>query len=165
MKKADTVFPGFVFIMGISLPLSFKSVGNKPEMKHKDESFNVMKLLYKIVKRCVLLFFFGLVTSNSADNYLTDLRIMGVLQRFAITYFICALIELIYFRINDWGYFEANNLQVNGDNSKWVIIKSYFKELFYYPIQWVIVFFIGLLWVMLTYFLPVEGCPTGMNLI
>jgi hypothetical protein len=36
-------------------------------------------LIYKILKRSFLLFFFGLVTSNS-DYSLDEIRIMGVLQ-------------------------------------------------------------------------------------
>ncbi len=126
-----------------------------------DGSFRIFKLVYKITKRCVLLFFFGLLTSNSSSIYLSDLRIMGVLQRFSATYFICALIELIYFRIHSYAYFDQNSLEINWQTSKYHVIRSYFKEIFYYPIQWLIVLMTGLIWVLLTYLLPVEGCPTG----
>jgi heparan-alpha-glucosaminide N-acetyltransferase len=160
--KADTVFPGFIFIMGISLPLSFKSIANKPDMRDTTTGiFKTGKFMYKIVKRCVLLFFFGLLTSNSSNIFLNDLRIMGVLQRFSITYFLCAMIELIYFRINGFVYIDLNNSVLNWQTSKYLALKLHFKEIFYYPIQWLIVACLSLIWVLFTLFLPVEGCPTG----
>lgn len=152
--------------MGISLPLSFKSLGNKVEMRNPlDGSFKLCKLFYKITKRCILLFFFGLVTSNSSESYLTQLRIMGVLQRFAITFFCCALIELIYFRFNDYKYFDQNSIEISWHTSKWLTIKLFLKEIFYYPLQWIIILLIAFVWLALTFLLPVDGCPTGNSFL
>ena len=162
LHLADLVFPGFIFIMGISLPLAFKSASNKPDMRDPTTGhFLTGRFIYKIVKRCVLLFFFGLLTSNSSENYLSQLRIMGVLQRFSITYLLCAMIELIYFRINNFSFFDQNSVEINWSTALLPALKLQFKELVYYPIQWLIVALLSLVWVLLTFFLPVEGCPTG----
>ena len=86
--------------MGISIPFSFRGLisvnrdgENGPKMK---------KILYKIIKRSVLLFFLGLVEKNTSNQPLSNLRIMGVLQRFAISYLVCALIELAYVYSNNY---------------------------------------------------------------
>lgn len=148
--------------MGISLPLSFKSLGNKVEMRDPlDGSFKLYKLFYKIIKRCILLFFFGLVTSNSSTTYLSQLRIMGVLQRFSITFFCCSLIEFIYFRKNDCKFLDLNSIEISWHTSKWLTLKLLFKEIFYYPLQWVVILLIGFIWLTLTFLLPVKGCSTG----
>lgn len=132
-------------------------------MRHPDGSFHLGRLMYKITKRSILLFFFGLVTSNTSEIFLANLRIMGVLQRFAITYMITALVELIYFRSNNFAYVDHAGFEINWPASKFSLIKSYAKEILYYPLQWVIMALIATVWVLFTYFLPVEGCPTGKN--
>lgn len=144
--------------MGISLPLSFKSIANKAA---STGGVSIKNVLYKITKRSCLLFFFGLVTSNDDSKYLTHLRIMGVLQRFAISYFVCAILELIFFSLNNFKYLDTTNLDFNDHGSKILFIKERFKEFFLYPIQWLIVSLITLIWLLLTFLLPVPGCPTG----
>ena len=162
--KADTVFPCFIFIMGISIPLSLKSISNKSLDSEGLSTIKLTSVLFKIIKRTVLLFFFGLLTSNSAKNNLSDLRIMGVLQRFAISYFICAIMELAYFRMNNYKYADMPGLDPEDiliQISKYLKFKSKFKELFYYPIQWLIVLLFILVWTLLTFLLPIEGCTAG----
>ena len=164
LHLADTVFPCFIFIMGISIPLSFKSIASKSINLNGVQTLRLRQMLYKITKRSCLLFFFGLVTSNSTEHFLTHLRIMGVLQRFAISYFVCALLELIYFRMNNYTYVDSNTNnfgEINWQSSKLKTITSKFKEVFLYPIQWLIISMFTLVWLLLTFLLPLNGCPTG----
>lgn len=133
-------------------------------MRHPDGSFHLGRLMYKITKRSTLLFFFGLVTSNTSDVFLANLRIMGVLQRFAITYMITALVELIYFKSNNFAYVDQTSLEINWPANKFNLLKSYAKEILYYPLQWAIIALVATVWVLLTYLLPIEGCPTGNSL-
>jgi len=79
LNLADTVFPCFIFILGISIPLSFRSISIKLSKTDWSKTKKIKSLIYKILKRSFLLFFFGLVTSNS-DYSLSEIRIMGVLQ-------------------------------------------------------------------------------------
>ena len=88
---------------------------------------------------------------------------MGVLQRFAISYFVCAILELIYFRLNNYIYIDGNqNFEaISWQLSKIKTIRDKFKEIFLYPIQWIIVSMFTLVWLLLTFLLPLKGCPTG----
>lgn len=147
--------------MGISIPLSFKSIASKSLNANGTQTLSLKSALYKIAKRTSMLFFFGLLISNTTDEYLTNLRIMGVLQRFAISYFCCALLEMVYFKINHYSYLESNENNLNWQSSKIVVITSKFKEIFLYPIQWLVIILFSLVWCLLTFYLPVNGCPTG----
>jgi heparan-alpha-glucosaminide N-acetyltransferase len=80
---------------------------------------------------------------------------MGVLQRFSISYFVCAFIELYYFKANNYSY-SASELILPTNK-----IKFNFMEILLYPIQWLIVAFLVLVWLLVTFLLPVDGCPTG----
>lgn len=79
LNLSDTVFPCFIFILGVSIPLSFKSIAIKASKTEENKFKKMRGLFFKVVKRSLKLFFFGLLTSNS-NYYLTEIRIMGVLQ-------------------------------------------------------------------------------------
>ena len=82
----DMVFPFFLFVVGVSMFFSFSKYNS---------ALNKASLL-KIGKRTFLIFAIGLFL-NAFPQALTDfskLRIMGVLQRIAITYGIGSLIVL-----------------------------------------------------------------------
>jgi predicted acyltransferase len=82
----DLVFPTFLFIMGISVVLSF-SAG-------KARSAQKSKLLLRIFRRFVLLFLLGLVVNGFPYFHLGTLRIYGVLQRIAVCYLLASLLQL-----------------------------------------------------------------------
>jgi len=79
----DLVFPFFLFIAGvsISLSLSIRKNGN-------------LNLYTKIFKRSVIIFLLGIFLALFPKFDFDNLRVVGVLQRIAIVYFICALIFL-----------------------------------------------------------------------
>lgn len=117
-SPTDLVFPLFLFIIGSALFFAFKKINFQP-------SPDVLK---KVVKRSLLLFFIGLfLNAFPFQQPLEQLRIMGVLQRIALCYFVAAL--LILFLKNNaikitiaiilisyalilapWGYDINNNL-------------------------------------------------------
>lgn len=82
----DLVFPFFLFIVGVSMYLSFK----------KYEHQLNQTVLLKIGKRTVLIFLIGVLLNwfPFYHEHITDLRIMGVLQRIALAYGIGAIICL-----------------------------------------------------------------------
>ncbi|XP_034503690.1 heparan-alpha-glucosaminide N-acetyltransferase isoform X5 [Ailuropoda melanoleuca] len=92
LTVADLVFPWFVFIMGSSVFLSMTSVLQRGCSK--------FKLLGKIAWRSFLLICIGVVIVN--PNYCLGplswdkVRIPGVLQRLGVTYFVVAVLELIF---------------------------------------------------------------------
>lgn len=94
----DFVFPFFLFIVGISITLA---LGKRVETNGVDKS-----VYLKIIRRTILIFALGLFLAtfpfyNFSKGEWLDLntvRIMGVLQRIAVCYFVSSLI----FMHTDW---------------------------------------------------------------
>ena len=87
----DLVFPTFLFVVGNAMSFSLKKFENKPHTA----------FLKKIVSRSILIFLIGLFLNAFPFVYrfegdlifkdLSEMRIMGVLQRIALCYFFAAL--------------------------------------------------------------------------
>ncbi|KAI2549900.1 heparan-alpha-glucosaminide N-acetyltransferase, partial [Homo sapiens] len=92
LTVADLVFPWFVFIMGSSIFLSMTSILQRGCSK--------FRLLGKIAWRSFLLICIGIIIVN--PNYCLGplswdkVRIPGVLQRLGVTYFVVAVLELLF---------------------------------------------------------------------
>ena len=82
----DLVFPFFLFIVGVSLVLSFQSRLKRGDTKRA--------LVLHSFKRSVILFLLGLFISSYPHFHLATLRIPGVLQRLAVAYFVAVLLTL-----------------------------------------------------------------------
>ena len=166
LHLADIVFPSFVFIMGLSIPLSYRSMSVRALnrsglMSLRSSAIRPMSVLYKILKRSALLFFFGLVTSNSSDQKLFHQRLMGVLQRFAISYAVGALAELVYFARNNYVYSGVDLTGHTWRNAKWLVVKANFEEIFFYPFQWLFFATLVLVWTLVTFLVAFDDCPAG----
>jgi predicted acyltransferase len=83
---ADLVFPFFLFILGVSLVFSLTSCLERGMLKGK--------IVTKILKRTLIIFFLGLVLNGFPHYNLSTIRIPGVLQRIAVCYCIVSLIFL-----------------------------------------------------------------------
>ena len=82
----DMIFPLFLFIMGVVMPLSIE------RRLERGDSLN--KLYRHIFKRTVLLFLLGLVYNGLFNLDFAEQRYSGVLQRFAVTYFLASMIVM-----------------------------------------------------------------------
>ena len=80
---ADTVFPAFLWIVGVAITLSLGR-GTRPRGE----------LLRPILRRSAILFVLGLISYAVPDFDLGTQRILGVLQRIAICYLAASLIFL-----------------------------------------------------------------------
>ncbi len=82
----DLVFPFFVFIVGVAIPLAFGrrivSGGSKRD------------LYWKIVRRTLIIFALGMFLAGFPYFQLATIRIPGVLQRLAVCYLFASLIFL-----------------------------------------------------------------------
>ena len=87
----DLVFPTFLFIMGISMVLSFRS--------RSQRGVSTVQHLLSIGRRFLLLFFLGLVVNGFPFFHLDTLRLYGVLQRIAVCYLFAALLLLVSDRV------------------------------------------------------------------
>lgn len=83
---ADTVFPFFLFIVGVSLFFSF---AKQEEKDIRNSAFTV-----RLLRRTIILFALGLFLNIFPTFYLSAIRIPGVLQRIALCYFFTSLIVL-----------------------------------------------------------------------
>jgi predicted acyltransferase len=83
----DTIFPTFIFVMGLAIPFALANFINNHNYAYS-----------KILKRTILLFVLGILYHILANILvLSHLRVLGVLQRIALVYLLCYL-SFIWFR-------------------------------------------------------------------
>ena len=82
----DLIFPLFLFIVGVVLPFSIT--------KRLEAGANRAQLYTHLVRRLVILFCLGLVYNGFLNLNFHELRIAGVLQRIAISYFIAGIVMM-----------------------------------------------------------------------
>jgi predicted acyltransferase len=86
----DLIFPFFLFIVGVSMTLSFAS--------RIARGITRRALMFHVVRRSVLIFAIGLFLNGFPDFDFSSIRIMGVLQRIALCYLVAGLLYLITFQ-------------------------------------------------------------------
>lgn len=109
----DLVFPFFVFIVGIAIPLAFQ--------RRVDQGGSQHDLYVKIIRRSLLIFFISLIVLHGFPYSLEkfrNIRIPGVLQRIAICYFFASIIFL-KFRIRGQAIITAMILL-----GYWLVMKT-----------------------------------------
>lgn len=82
----DLIFPFFLFIVGVSMHLSF--------YKHLGEGASRKVLFKKVMRRSLIIFALGLFLSGFPFFNLSTIRIPGVLQRIAVVYLFTSIIVL-----------------------------------------------------------------------
>jgi len=82
----DLIFPFFLFIVGVSLSLSFRS-----RMRHGESK---RTLLLHTLRRSAIIFLIGLFLNGFPYFHLATWRVAGVLQRIALAYLAAAIITL-----------------------------------------------------------------------
>jgi predicted acyltransferase len=86
---ADLIFPFFVFIVGVAIPFSFAN--------RMARGATPRSMFPQIVRRCVLLFVIGVFLNLFPKFEWSTWRVMNVLQRIAICYFMATLLY-VYLR-------------------------------------------------------------------
>ncbi len=89
----DWIFPFFLFIMGVALPLSFRRYTGAPDERRA--------MWLRIGRRASILFGLGLILSGYPRFDWTEIRIMGVLQRISLCYLAVAALMITVPRIRD----------------------------------------------------------------
>ncbi|WP_137166594.1 acyltransferase family protein [Salinimonas lutimaris] len=82
---ADLVFPFFILIVGVAIPLGFS--------KQLTDSATQRTLLKKVWHRAVVMFALGLIV-NLLYTQFEQIRVLGVLQRIAIVYLACCYLAI-----------------------------------------------------------------------
>lgn len=138
LTLADLVFPWFVWIMGASCVLSLNSQLRRALAKKR--------ILAGILRRSAGLFVIGLLLNSRHLGGVATLRIPGVLQRLAVVYLVVAILEL-------FGLDPEDNQRYAWYASVRDVVTSW--------IQWTVVSFLVLAHLLITFLLPVPGCPQG----
>ena len=79
----DLVFPFFLFIVGVSIAYA---LGNK-----KEDSSQHQKIILQAARRALIIFVLALLLNLIPSFDFAHIRILGVLPRIAIVFFICAV--------------------------------------------------------------------------
>lgn len=82
----DLIFPFFLFIVGVSLTLSFS--------RRMEQGAAAPDLLRKVGSRAAVIFILGLLLNGFPRYDLSTIRIMGVLQRIALVYLATGILYL-----------------------------------------------------------------------
>ncbi|XP_063380101.1 heparan-alpha-glucosaminide N-acetyltransferase [Cydia fagiglandana] len=83
LTAGDLVFPSFLWIMGVCIPLSVKGAFAKGVPR--------WKIFLHIVRRSCIMFLLGVALNTIAgNNTLSQIRVFGVLQRLAVAYLVAA---------------------------------------------------------------------------
>jgi predicted acyltransferase len=88
LTPTDLIFPFFLFIVGVAIKLSLD--------KCYASNISQTKVIFRIIRRTILIFVVGLVMVGFPKFDLSTIRIMGVLQRIALCYLFAALIYHFY---------------------------------------------------------------------
>ena len=145
LTVADLVFPWFVWMMGCSMPMSFASLAK--------QGVGRRAATLKVLRRSLILFFLGLCVSNGGALF-SELRVMGVLQRFATSYFIVGLILVHMPKVGGGRKVE----DIEGEE---VVVSPWKAEYIHHSLEYAAIVFLLLLHTTITFLLPVPGCPTG----
>lgn len=95
LTPTDLIFPFFLFIVGVSITLSFTKLLEKGTPKSD--------LYKKIIFRALKIFAVGIILSLIPNFEFTNIRIAGVLQRISIVFLVCSFIFLnCSFRFQAW---------------------------------------------------------------
>nr|XP_046485536.1 heparan-alpha-glucosaminide N-acetyltransferase-like isoform X1 [Neodiprion pinetum]XP_046485537.1 heparan-alpha-glucosaminide N-acetyltransferase-like isoform X1 [Neodiprion pinetum]XP_046485538.1 heparan-alpha-glucosaminide N-acetyltransferase-like isoform X1 [Neodiprion pinetum] len=142
---ADLVLPFFAWIMGFTIIISLRT--------QLRISISRSRIILRCFCRSVTLIFLGLVinsltrtTENCVILKLNDLRFPGILQLLGVSYFICATLEAIFTKAQRT--FQYDRLKFLQD-----ILDAW--------AQWLVIIAIATTHLLLTFHLPVPGCPKG----
>lgn len=86
ITPTDLIFPFFLFIVGVSIALAYT--------KRLKAGARKIRLLRKIILRTINIFLIGLLLNYIHVFDFSELRVVGVLQRIAIVFFVCSLLFL-----------------------------------------------------------------------
>lgn len=143
LTVADLVLPWFAWIMGVTIVLSLRA--------QLRLSISRSRIILNCLRRALILILFGLIINGQDSGKqnginLEYLRFPGVLQLLGITYFICATIETIGIKAQRNFYYGRF---------------AFLQDILDAWAQWLVILAFTATHLLITFLLPVPGCPTG----
>jgi heparan-alpha-glucosaminide N-acetyltransferase len=165
LSLADLVFPIFVWTQGVSMAISFASARRR--------GATASGMLAKVLARAAKLFGLGLFLNNGSS--LSEWRVLGVLQYFAVSYAIVGTVEVLLPPVaapaGDAEVMAAEDQEEGGRRhgggggdkaaTPATLLEALWADYGRYAAQWAVMTAIAALYLTLQYLLPVPGCPTG----
>lgn len=148
---ADIVFPFFVWMLGTSMVFSLKNA--------LDKDISKRILIKKILLRTLKLFAIGFILNTRFKVDLGYVRILGVLQRFAIVYGLVAIIEVLCSNSKQYLIKKENSSIEEGEKKKKT--GNIFSDITNFPLQWLVMICLVTIWLLVVYLIPFENCPAG----
>ncbi|KAF5280991.1 hypothetical protein FQA39_LY05196 [Lamprigera yunnana] len=137
LHLADVVFPWFMWIMGVCVPISIGSALKRGILKRK--------IFINVLQRSCILFVLGLFL-NASPN-LEQMRIFGVLQRLGLAYFVVATCFLMF--PNEFDKRERKN-SVN-----------IWRDVLAMKFQWIVALVVLAAHCLITFFVHAPNCESG----
>ncbi|XP_015126094.1 heparan-alpha-glucosaminide N-acetyltransferase [Diachasma alloeum] len=136
----DLVFPSFIWIMGVCIPIALTSQLSRGVAR--------WRICGNIIKRGFLLFFIGVCLNTIGTNaQLEKIRVFGVLQRFGVAYLVVGIIYVLLSRR------QSPKCQHG------ILAKT--EDCLSLLPQWIVILSIVAAHCGITFWLKVPGCPTG----
>lgn len=134
----DLVFPCFLWIMGVCIPLSLFS--------QLSRGVSRIQICLSILKRSFWLFLIGVsLNTHVTGAQLEKIRIFGVLQRFGIAYLVSGCMYAL----------------LSSKKRREKKLFKHFNDMISLWIQWTMVTCILIIHCMIIFELPIPGCPRG----
>eukprot|EP00759_Apiculatamorpha_spiralis_P015626 PhF_6_TR22268/c0_g1_i1/m.31485/K10532/HGSNAT; heparan-alpha-glucosaminide N-acetyltransferase len=166
LTVADLVFPWFIFMMGVSLALA--------QDAHARRNERTRVVVWRAFRRSCSMFWLGLFLATNQENGVkfTSWRIPGVLQRFGISFFANAMVLHFVPTSSTSSEPEAGHLnavtstqgvesQTEQTSSPSMFSLANVREIVAYKWQWLAMLFIHFMWYIITFAIPIPGCPRG----
>ncbi|XP_032670445.1 heparan-alpha-glucosaminide N-acetyltransferase-like [Odontomachus brunneus] len=142
MLLGDLVFPCFMWIMGVCVPIALSA-----QLKRGVSKLNIG---LTVLKRSFFLFLIGVSLNTLGTNAQVEkIRVFGILQRLGITYLVVSLMYL--------GYTPS----LQGQNSPRNSVTRVLRDIQVLIPHWSLMLIFVIVHCGLTFGLAVPGCPTG----
>ncbi|XP_034244775.1 heparan-alpha-glucosaminide N-acetyltransferase [Thrips palmi] len=142
----DLVFPWFLWIMGVCIPLSIR-----PQLA---KGASRCRLLLSVLRRSVVLFALGVAVTSLSGSRVEALRVMGVLQRLGVSYLVAASLAVLM-TPRRWGAAAVDMDKARGRSP------GVFADVLVLLPQWVVVLALAAAHVVAFFLLDVPDCPRG----
>ncbi|XP_011333866.1 heparan-alpha-glucosaminide N-acetyltransferase isoform X2 [Ooceraea biroi] len=144
MLPGDLIFPCFIWIMGVCIPIALSAQLRRGVSKSQ--------ISCSILKRSFLLFLIGVSLNTLGTNaQLENIRIFGVLQRFGISFLIVGLVYLCF----------ASEQSKAVQNSSRTWITREMQDISSLLPHFCVMLILIIVHCAITFGLPVPECPTG----
>ncbi|KAF5282861.1 hypothetical protein FQR65_LT14199 [Abscondita terminalis] len=141
LQLSDLVFPWFLWIMGVCIPISTASTIKRGTSRGS--------ALINITRRSCILFGLGIFLASGRD--LETLRIFGVLQRFGVSYLVVATTFMLF----PGGLSVSDG--ANGQKAGYID----WKDMVALKSQWMVAFIVVLVHNLITFVVHAPNCSKG----